>query len=609
MFIPWGVLHDPWFQLIASLPVYAVGFTFFGRSAFHSVKNGVPNMDVLIFMGAFSAFVYSLAGMYLYYGTHDVHQYLFFETGTTIITLVLLGNLIEKQSVKRTTKEMNELNKLRQVKARRIHVGAGQKEHVDEVTYEEIRIGDVLLVNSGDQVPIDGTVLSGEGSVNEAMITGESTPVYKHVDAVLIGGTLLLDGNIRMKATTDSRTSVLAGIIDMVKTAQADKPPVQKLADRISAIFVPAVLCIALVTFLVNHFAFDFAFGASLMRAVAVLVISCPCAMGLATPTAVMVGIGKAAKNGILIKQASVLESFSHVNAIAFDKTGTLTSGNFTVSTVFRDLHYEDKEVKNILYNIELHSSHPIARSIVSRDKSWFLSSIPFAQVEEQKGKGMIAKDENGNTYELGSTAVSGTVQLLSGDIYLTRNDKLIATFVVADELKEGVAEGVAYFTKAGMETVLLSGDNQSKCEAVSRQTGIGKYYAGQLPQQKLQVIDLLSSSKKLAMVGDGINDAPALSKASVAVSFSNASEIARQSAQVILIKNDFRTLTDAHIISRQTYRTIRQNLFWAFFYNIVAIPLAAAGFLSPMLGALSMAFSDVVVIGNSIRLRFTALK
>ena len=608
MFIPWSVLHNPWFQLIASLPVYVIGFLFFGRSAFHSIKNGVPNMDVLIFIGSLSAFAYSVAGMIMYYGTHEIHQYLFFETGTTIITLVLFGNLLEKNSIKSTTKEMNELNKLRQIKAAIITTDTNGMEHISEKNYDEIKVGDVIRINSGDQIPIDGIVIKGEGSVDEAMITGESIPVFKLLNENVIGGTILVDGNIRIKSTSTSKTSVLAGIIEMVKTAQADKPPVQKLADQVSTIFVPAVLIISLAAFFINHFVFDISISESVMRAVAVLVISCPCAMGLATPTAVMVGIGKAARNGIMVKKASALESFSKINAIAFDKTGTLTSGNFTLEIVFKELHFTETDVKNMLFNLELNSSHPIAKSVV-KNTDWNKSTIQFSEVNEQKGKGLLAKDIDGNTYELGSTTIQGNIQLLSGDIFLMMNEKLIATFKLTDEIKSGTKETINYFKSRNIETVLLSGDKESKCKVVSDETGIGKYYAAQLPQQKLQKIDVLSASNKLAMVGDGINDAPALSKANVAVSFSNASEIARQSAQFIIIKNDFLALKYAHIISRQTYTTIKQNLFWAFFYNVVAIPLAAMGFLSPMLGALSMAFSDLVVIGNSIRLRFTKLK
>ncbi len=456
-------------------------------------------------------------------------------------------------------------------------------------------------------MPIDGTVISGEGQVNEAMITGESLPVSKRKNDKVIGGTVLSDGNFRISATAESHSSVLSGIIEMVKTAQADKPEVQRFADRISAIFVPAVLAISLITFFVNYLAIGLPVSASLMRSVAVLVISCPCAMGLATPTAVMVGIGKAARHGILIRKASALETFSKIRSIMFDKTGTITTGNFRVSILFHDT-YSPAEIRNFLYNLEMHSSHPIAKSVTANE-TWHTSPITFTQVSEQKGKGVTATDDKGNRYELGSTTIAGGAQLLSGDIFLMVNDMLVATFALEDELKEGAAEGIAYFNAHGIDTILISGDKPAKCKMVAEETGIRQYYAAQLPAQKLEKIDETSKRHLNAMVGDGINDAPALSKAPVAISFSNASEIARQSAQVIVIKNDFRSVKYAHVISAQTYRTIKQNLFWALFYNVVAIPLAAAGFLSPMVGALSMAFSDVVIIGNSIRLRYTRVR
>lgn len=606
MFIPWGLLHNAVFQLIVSLPVYTVGLFFFGRSAFHSLKNGIPNMDVLIFTGSLAAFAYSLAGTFLYHGTHLQYHYLFYETGATIITLVLLGNLMEQHAVKRTTTEMNELSRLKQVKARRVELHADGKEHFHEVAYEQIRIGDLLQVNAGDQVPIDGVVSAGEGSADESMITGESVPVYKTLHAQVIGGTLLVDGSLRMRATATSQNSVLAGIIELVKNAQADKPPVQKLADRISAVFVPVVLIIALLTFLLNQVLLSMPLSESLMRAVAVLVISCPCAMGLATPTAVMVGIGKAARNGVLVKKASVMESFAKVSAIVFDKTGTLTNGKFIVQDI-RVYDQDAAEVKNLVFNLEKHSSHPIAQSVMATD--WYTAEIVFKELSEKKGIGMFATDAQGRRIALGSKRVLDEEPSIDADLYLVVDGITVAVLYISDELKSGVKEAMQYFRAQHIDTVLLSGDTQRKCETVQQQSGIGQAISEQLPEGKLQHIEALSAARSLAMVGDGINDAPALGKAAVGISFSEASEIARQSSQIVLIKNDLRTLKDAHIISVQTYRTIRQNLFWAFFYNVLAIPLAATGFLSPMIAALSMAFSDVVVIGNSVRLRYTRLK
>ncbi|MCE2787860.1 MAG: heavy metal translocating P-type ATPase [Bacteroidota bacterium] len=606
MFLDWPLLHHPVFQLLVSLPVYFVGLTFFGRSAWHSIENKVPNMDVLIFMGAISSLTYSLTGTILYAGTPLVHKYLFYETGTSIITLVLLGNLLEKYAVKRTTKEITALQQLKVTEARLVYEVNG-KEKIYPIPYENIKTDDILLVNTGDSIPIDGEIIKGTGHVDESMLTGESLPVNKNKGEAVIGGTILYDGNLYIKATATHKNAVLSQIIELVKKAQADKPAMQKLADRISAIFVPLVLGIALLTFLVNITLAGTDMQDALMRAVAVLVISCPCAMGLATPTAVMVGIGKAAKNGILVKQASALEMLAKSKKMAFDKTGTLTTGKFTFSI---NLHGQANEasVKNILYQLEKHSSHPIARSVTS-NQSWNTAPMHFIEIKEHKGRGMEGKCDNGDHYLLNTTRVAGGVQLISGDLFLMKNEEMLATISLHDEVKPGVKEGIQYLHKQDLQTIILSGDNENKCRQVAAVTGIEKVYAGKLPAEKFNLIQTWIKESTTAMIGDGINDAPALSKAHVAVSFSNATDIAKQSAQLILINDDFNTFTRAHIIARQTYRTIRQNLFWAFFYNVLAIPLAAAGFLHPMIAAGSMALSDIVVIGNSIRLRYTRIK
>ena len=606
MFVSWHWLHQPINQLLLSLPVYVVGLSFFGRSAWHSIKNKVPNMDVLIFTGALSALVYSLAGTFLYYGSAEAHQYLFYETGTSIITLVLFGNLLEKYAVKRTTKEIIALQQLKVSTAKLIFEVNG-KEKIYDIAYEDIKTGDVLLVNSGEQIPIDGEITQGQGHINEAMITGESLPVGKQKGEQVIGGTLLHDGTLYIKATATHKTAVLAQIIALVKQAQANKPAVQKLADRISAVFVPVVLAIALLTFIVNITFAQADMQHSLMRAVAVLVISCPCAMGLATPTAVMVGIGKAAKNGILIKQAAALEILAKSKQIFFDKTGTLTTGHFNFEFTLHD-QADEKTVKNIIYNLEKHSAHPIAKSIL-RKHNWYTENITFNQVTELKSRGLEAVTPEGNKYLLSTTRVAGGFQLIAGDLFLMKNDVLLATITMQDEAKKGVKEGIAYLHKQGINTALLSGDHEAKCRTLAAQSGITEVHAGKLPAEKFSLIAHAVKYQTTAMVGDGINDAPALSKAHVAVSFSNATDIAKQSAQLLLINEGFDTFTKAHIISAQTYRTIKQNLFWAFFYNVLAIPLAAAGFLHPMIAAGSMALSDIVVIGNSIRLRYTRIK
>lgn len=609
MFLPFEILHNTIFQFVICIPVMFIGMMHFGKSAWGSLKSGVPNMDVLIVIGSVSAFIYSIIGSILFYGTHEIHNYLFYETSATIITLVLLGNVLEHRSVKQTTTALKDLEKIQVKTAQKINFINGTEE-LQTINISDLKKGDVLQVNTGDKVPLDGKVMSGNAEVDESMISGESLPVAKSMNDIVVGGTILMNGNIRMWVEKIGEETVLARIIKMVKDAQTDKPEIQKLGDKISAIFVPVVIGIAVFTFLGWYFIGNQSIQKSLMNAIAVLVISCPCAMGLATPTAVMVGVGRAAKNGIIIKGASILELFAKTKAIVFDKTGTLTTGKFKGPTLSlpqeegnSDINTE--EVKLILYNLEKYSSHPIAISIVENLKGQ-VADMVFTEVNEEKGIGITAKDKEGNIYKAGSYKIA---QHLTSDnlysLYLLKNDQLIAQVQLEDEIKSSTAETIEYFNKAGIETIMLSGDRKLKCEEIAKQIRIQKVYAEQLPHQKLEIIAKMNVEKTTTMVGDGINDAPALAKASVGVSLSNATQVAIQSSQIVLLnKHDLSQLKEAHLISKHTLITIKQNFFWAFFYNIVAIPIAAAGFLSPMVGALAMAFSDVIVIGNSIRLK-----
>jgi Cu+-exporting ATPase len=605
MFLPFDILHHPLLQLALCLPVMIVGVMHFGRSAFYSLKAGVPNMDVLIFMGSFSAFVYSLLGTWLYYGEPGVEQYLFYETAATIITLVLLGNMLESRAVQQTTVSLKELNSMQVRTARKILFDlSSMKEEIIEINYEDIKINDHLAVSEGSKIPVDGEILVGEAQVDEAMITGESMPVFKRKGDHVIGSTMVTGGSFRMKATAVGSDTMLSQIIHMVKNAQASRPNIQKLGDKVSAVFVPVVILIALATFLACFYAFNISLQHSLMRSIAVLVISCPCAMGLATPTAVMVGIGRAARQGVLIKGGATLEELASVNMVVFDKTGTITTGNFRVKEV-KNYDVSMEEINNIIYNLELHSTHPIAQSIIKNHKDWYASAIEFEAIKKMKGLGIVAKDKQENSYMLGSEKIGSRLKVNTGaDMYLYRNDQLIATLDIEDEVREGTEGLIKALKDSGIKTVLLSGDNAKKCKFIADKLGIDHYYASQLPQDKLRIVTELSKESMLAMVGDGINDAPALSRARIGISLSNSSDIARQSARVILLKGDISSLLFAIRISRHTYTTIKQNLFWAFFYNIVAIPMAILGLLNPMAGALFMAFSDVVVIGNSIRLR-----
>ncbi len=605
MLFPYDLfINRPFVQLTLCIPVFAIGIMQFGKSAWGSIKTGIPNMDVLVFIGSTSAFIYSLTGIYLYGQTHEVHNYLFFETTATIISLVLLGNVLEHRSVKQTTTALKDLSKIQVTTAKLVGLQFG-KEIITEIKYEEITVGSILLVNMGDKIPVDGELIAGNGNVDESMLTGESIPVEKTIGNKVIGGTILLNGSIKIKTEQIGDETILAKIIELVKKAQQTKPNIQKLGDKISAIFVPSVLAISVLTFLISFFVADLTLQKSLMSSIAVLVISCPCAMGLATPTAVMVGIGRAAKNGILIKGGNTLEEFAKIKNIVFDKTGTLTTGNFKIKEIKTVLDVSQKEVETILFHIEQHSSHPIAKSIVKELTNKTEHKL-FSNVVEEKGIGMSAMDDANNTFRVGSYKIASQLTLdNTHTLYLLKNNQLIATVDIEDELKPNVSSTIKSINEQGIKTIMLSGDSNKRCAAIAKKINISEVYSEQLPDQKLVLIAKLNTNNTTAMVGDGINDAPALSKATVGISLSNGSQIAIQSAQIVLLKeNDLTQLVTAYLISKHTLKTIKQNLFWAFAYNIVAIPIAAFGFLNPMIGALAMAFSDVIVIGNSIRLK-----
>lgn len=598
MFVPWHLLHNPWFQLAMALPVYVVGMYHFGRSGWRSLLTGVPNMDVLIALGTTAAFGYSLYGTLLNLGP----DFLFYETAASIITLVLLGNVLEHRSVQKTTTAMKALTQLQQIPAFRIQKTESGHERIEEIDARKVVAGDVLMVNTGQRIPVDGKVLEGEGTADESMISGESEALMKGLEAEVIGGSLLQSGSIRMVATKVGKETVLAQIVEMVKKAQADKPELQQLADKISAIFVPAVLGIAFLTFVISYWAVGISLQAAIIHSVAVLVIACPCAMGLATPTAVVVGIGRATQNGILIKGGRTLEQFSQIKRVVLDKTGTLTTGEFEI----KQIHCEPEilpMVKRVLVSLEQHSAHPIARSVMRSLEA--VEILKMESVSELRGIGMSGTDSEGNAYQLGSYRIAqGLTTEMNHNLYLLKNGTLIATVDLQDELKAGAKEAILFFHEKGIETVMLSGDRAEKCQEVADLLGIDQVYAEQLPEAKLKLIESFSEEKPTAMIGDGINDAPALARATLGISLSNATEAAIQSAQVILLNGDLTSLPKLFGIGTHTMLTIRQNLFWAFFYNVLAIPLAAFGFLSPIIGALTMALSDVVVIGNSLRLK-----
>ncbi len=591
-------LMNPYVQLALTIPVFIVGMDFFGRSAINSLLKGIPNMNVLIALGATAAFGYSLYGTFI----GEAEQYMFYETAAAIITLVFMGNWLEDKSVQTTQAALKTLAVSQKTSANMIAYDDEHNEHIFPVESSSLKVGDLVLIKSGEHVPMDCKILWGDASVNEAIITGESVPVEKKMNDKLIGGSMLENGTIKAYITAVGEDTVMGNILKMVKEAQTEKPPVQQMADKISAIFVPVVVSIAVLTLLGNYFFTDIGFGASLLRSIAVLVISCPCAMGLATPAAIAVGLGRAAKNGVLFKNAKSLEVFKDIKQIVFDKTGTLTTGAFKIHDLHTTIDAED--FKKIAYSLERYSNHPIAKCIA---KEWKIKDdIRWNKIEEIKGLGMKATDKEGNEFIAGSFKVAEKfTQDSAHNVYIIRNNELLGWIDVADEIRPEAKQVVAMLKQLGFKTILLSGDRKEKCEQVAAVLGIDEVSAEQTPEQKLEKIAAYNAIAPTAMVGDGINDAPALAKATVGISLSDASQIAMQSAQVVLMNHGLKNLPLSLGLGKHTYITIKQNLFWAFLYNIMAIPIAALGFLNPTFGALAMGLSDVVLAVNSVRLNW----
>lgn len=591
-------LMNPWLQLALSLPVYIVGMRFFGKSAIASIRNGVPNMNVLVALGATAAFVYSLVGALAGWG----HDYLFFETAAAIITLVFLGNYIEDATINSTQRALNQLARSQKVMANMIAFDDQHQEVIMPIENTQLRVGDLILIKSGEQVPADCKILWGEATANESIITGESLPIEKAQKDTLIGGSMLADGTVKAQVTSEAKDSVLSNIINLVKRAQGEKPPAQQMADKISAIFVPAVLIIALLTFVINWMALG-ELTPSLMRSIAVLVIACPCAMGLATPAAIAVGLGRAARNGILFRNAKSLELFKNIRQVVFDKTGTLTTGKFELGSFqITDATFSEEEFKQLVFSLEKYSNHPIAASISAAWKT--KADIRWKSIREIKGLGMEGINREGDTFIAGSyQSAAHETKDETHNVYILRNNKLIGWIDVKDTIRPEAAGIISYLHERNIRTILLSGDRKSKCEALAKELGIAEVISEQTPEEKLGHIDRLTAIAPTAMVGDGINDAPALAKATIGISLSDASHVAMQTADVVLMNHGLTKLPEALGLGKHTFITIKENLFWAFFYNIIAIPVAAFGYLNPTIGALVMGFSDVVLAANSVRL------
>lgn len=604
-------------QFLLVLPVLVFGFHFY-RTGFNRLIRLDPNMDSLIALGTSAAFIYSVwlaieAWLGMGHATHmTVHLYL--ETVAVILTLIQLGKWLESRSKFQASATIEQLIALVPATATQLI-----NDEPQEIAVEAILHGMRLLVKPGEKIPVDGFVLDGASAVDEAMLTGESLPVEKQVGAQVSAGTLNTTGRLIIEATGIGSETTVAQIVSLVSQAQAQKPRIARLADTISRYFVPTVMAIALVTFLGWYFIAQSAFDFALQAAIAVLVIACPCALGLATPTSIMVGTGRGAKQGILIKGGEALELFHQVQTVVFDKTGTLTAGELVVTDVVGE-----PMALALAASAEVNSEHPIAKAIVRYAQAQGLVLQPVQHFEAQIGSGIEAVIAEKNIF-VGQVALNEAWQRQQASftqaaktvIAVQINQEVQALIALADTVRPTSRAAVHELQQLGLEVVMLTGDNQQTANQIATDLGVDHVFAQVLPTQKAQKIQLLQAqNKKVAMIGDGINDAPALAQADVGVALGAGTAVAIESADVVLMKSDPQAVVQAYRLSRATIRNIQQNFFWAFIYNIIGIPIAAGILtlfggpaLDPMFAALAMAFSSVSVVLNALRLRYVKLK